>query len=350
MSATPFDHPWLSLLLGDREVAGFFTAEAELVEMLRVEAALAIAEGAEGAIPEAAARAIAERIARFVPDTSALANATARDGVVVPELVRQLRAFLGPEGEHIHHGATSQDIVDTGLVLRLKPVVAILRRRLAAIDLLLAELDKRLGGASLMGRTRMQDALPISASTKIATWRDPLVRHAMRLAELEPRLLVLQFGGAVGTLEALGDKGAAVARRLSTLLGLGLAPTPWHSQRDAFAEFAGCLSLLTGSLGKIGIDIGLLAQMGEVTLSESGSSSAMPHKHNPVGAEVLVALARHNATLVSSVHHALVHEQERSGAAWTLEWLTLPQMVVAAAASLRTASTLLGSVTRMGSD
>lgn len=219
---------------------------------------------------------------------------------------------------------------------------------MAALD----GLERRFGTRPLMGRTRMQDAISITAADRLAEWRSPLPHHIERLHQLRPRLLVLQFGGAVGTLDKLGDKGLAVSRRLANALDLGLPSRNWHSQRDALAEFAGWLSLVSGSLGKLGLDLALMAQngVGEVAIEGGGGSSAMPHKSNPVAAEVLVALARHNATLVSGMHQALLHEQERSGAAWTLEWLTLPQMVMATGTALHTARTLLEHVTRLGKD
>lgn len=347
MTVSPFDHPWLSRLLGDDEIGRHFSAEAEHAAMIDFEAALAATEGAEGIIPSDAAALIAERIGTFHADTEAMAGATARDGVVVPEFVRQLRVFLAPHGRYVHVGATSQDVIDTSLILRLRPIVAEFEARLTQLDAALALLDGRFGTALLMGRTRMQDALPITFADRIAAWRQPLIRHRARLAELTPRLLVLQLGGAVGTLDKLGDKGGAVAARLASTLGLGIA-TQWHSQRDNLAECASWLSLVSGSLGKLGTDIALMAQMGEIALENGGTSSAMPHKQNPVAAEMLVALARYNATLVAGMHHALVHEQERSGAAWTLEWLTLPQMVMATAASLRTAIALSGQIVRVG--
>ena len=158
------------------------------------------------------------------------------------------------------------------------------------------------------------------------------MRHLERLDALRRSLLVVQFGGAAGTLEKLGDKGPAVRAALADRLGLADAPQ-WHSQRDRIAELAGWLSLVTGSLGKFGQDVALMAQAGdEIELAGGGGSSAMPHKQNPVDAEVLVTLARFNAAQLSGMHQALVHEQERSGAAWTLEWLILPQMVMATAA------------------
>jgi 3-carboxy-cis,cis-muconate cycloisomerase len=349
MPATPFDHPLLAGLLGDDGLLLQFSPEAEFEEMNYFEEALARAEAAEGIIPAAAAEAISLACAAFAPDTALVREAATRDGVIVPEYVRQLRQRIGPpHAEHLHFGATSEDIIDTGLVLRLVPVLVSFDDRLGAIATALDGLERRFGAVKLMGRTRMQAALPIIVADRIETWRAPLRRHRERLAEIRPRLLVLQFGGAVGTRDKLGPKGDAVARRLAEALGLGAAK-PWHSQRDNLAEFAGWLSLVSGSLGKLGADFALMALLGEVKFSAGGASSAIPDKSNPVRAEILVALARHNAALVSAMHQALVHEQERSGAAWTAEWLALPQMVMATGAGLAAAIDLIGQVEAMGS-
>lgn len=350
MSVGPFDHPWLSRLLGDDALARQFSIEAEIEAMLRFESALAMAEGREGVIPAEAAAYLGANMSTFAPEVEAIAAATARDGVPVPEFVRQLRGHAGAHGSSVHFGATSQDVLDTSLVLRLRPVLLELKGRLQRLDAALTDLDRRFGANPLMGRTRLQHALPIRVSDRIAAWREPLPRHLDRLADLEPRLMMLQFGGAAGTLDRLGEKGRAVARRLAEALQLGLPAHAWHSQRDAMAELAGWLSLVSGSLGKLGADFALMAQnaLGEVALEDGGRSSAMPHKQNPVAAEILVTLARFNATLVGGMHQSLVHEQERSGSAWTLEWMLLPQMVMATAASLRTALTLCDHVTHMG--
>jgi len=199
-----------------------------------------------------------------------------------------------------------------------------------------------------MARTRMQAAIPISVRDRVISWRAPVPRHLERLDVLAQHFPALQFGGAAGTLEKLGEKATAVRKRLAELLDLKDTPQ-WHNQRDVLVDVAGLLSLVSGSLGKIGGDVALLAQGArEISLSGGGKSSAMPHKQNPVQAEVLVSLARFNATQVSGMHHALLHEQERSGTAWTLEWMILPSMVAATAASLRTASQMLGSITQLG--
>jgi 3-carboxy-cis,cis-muconate cycloisomerase len=335
--------PLLQALVGDAEVAACFSNEAELAAMLRVEAALAEAERHAGIVPDAAADSIRKACENFRPDWQALADGLARDGVVVPALVAQLRQAVGePFGRYVHWGATSQDIVDTGLMLRLTDVVGIVLNRLDSLIRALEELNARDGDIPLMAHTRMQRALPFSAGDKIATWTAPLIRHRERLLAMAPNLLVIQLGGPVGTRDAFGDKGGAVARELARLLDLAPAPT-WHAQRDRVAEFASFLSLVSGSLGKIGQDVALMAQneMGALRLPAGGGSSAMAHKSNPVDAEILVALARFNAGLLGTLHQALVHENERSGAAWTLEWMVLPQMAIATAAGLQKAKTLL---------
>jgi 3-carboxy-cis,cis-muconate cycloisomerase len=347
MSVSVFDHPWLSALLGDEEVARHFSVEAELRTMHEFEVALAMAEAELGIIPMESAQAIAAAAIKFEPELQVLAAGTARDGVAVPEWIGQLRRAVGdPHGKHVHFGSTSQDVLDTGLILRLKPVLEILAARLNAFDLRLADLARDHGALPLMGRTRMQRALTITWADKIAAWRAPLTRDHKRLQELKPRLLVVQFGGPVGTLERFGDKGPSVAAALASRLDLAIPAGSWHNARDTLAELAGWLSLLTGSLGKIGQDVVLMAQneIAEVTVRGGGRSSAMPHKENPVLAETLVALARFNATQLSGMHHALVHEQERSGTTWTLEWMLLPPMVVAAGAALMRGLTLLDAL------
>lgn len=342
MTISAFDDPILSALLGDEEVAQAFSVEADVRAMLAFEAALASAQAALGLIPQELAAKIAEVCATFSPDVQALREGVAKDGVVAPTLVKVLRERVGePHAAKVHFGATSQDVIDTSLVLRLKPIVASFGLRIHGLIESLRAIEAEQGATPLMGRTRMQRALPITAADKLRAWRAPLERHRDRLPDVARRLLVVQFGGPVGARGGLEGRGDAVAAGLARLLELGDGPC-WHVERDGLAEFASWLSLVSGSLGKIGQDVAIMAQneIAEVRLSGGGASSAMPHKSNPVLAETLVTLARFNATLLGAQHHALVHENERSGAAWTLEWLVLPQMVAATGASLRRASAL----------
>jgi len=351
MSYTPYNAPLLSGLLGDAEVTQHFTVRAEIAAMLRFEAALADAEACEDVIPRDAAEAIETACASFEPDIGAIGEATARDGVVVPELIRQLRAHVGePHGKHVHFGSTSQDVIDTSFVLRMKGVVELLESRLMELRAALGDVETRFGGNEMMARTRMQAALPFAAANRIRGWNAPLGHHLDRLTALRPRVFALQCGGAIGTLDKLGGKGGAVSARLAKALGLRDPDRQWQTDRSGIADLAHWLSLVTGSLGKMGQDIALMAQneIGEIKLSGGGGSSAMAHKQNPVKAETLVTLARFNAVQLSGIHQSMVHEQERSGAAWTLEWMLMPQMAVATGAALRTAAQLVSEIERIG--
>jgi len=338
MSAAAIDHPFFRKLVGDEEAAALFSAEAEIETLLRFELALARAQAKHGIIPEGAVPEIEAALSGFTPDVEALAEGIGNDGVIVPALLKQLRSRLAEaQRPHLHFGATSQDVIDTGLALRLAEAITLIDTRLGQVIDSLGALEQRDGAIEVMAHTRMQAAIPVSARRKITSWRDPLIRDRARLAASRDDVEVLHFGGAVGTLEKLGDKGTIVAADMANELQLRHVDHPRHTERDGIAGFASALSLITGSLGKFGQDVALMAQseMGEIELATGGGSSAMPHKKNPVPAEVLVTLARFNATLLAGMHQSIVHENERSGAAWTLEWMILPQMVVATAAALR---------------
>ncbi len=228
-------------------------------------------------------------------------------------------------------------------MLRLCDLLALFEGRLAALIQRLATLAETHRATAMPARTRAQQATPTTFGLKVAGWMLPLQRHRERLAELRPRLLLLSLGGAAGTLAALGDKAFEVEAAMAEELGLAVPSLPWHVQRDGIAELAGWLSLVSGSLGKLGGDVILLAQseVGEVRPAAGGGSSTMPQKANPVGPEVLVALARFNAGLIGTLHQALLPGQERGGPEWQLEWLGLPQMAVATGAALRQADLLL---------
>lgn len=348
MAFSLFDHPHFSALLRHAEVAELFGAEAEISAMLRFEAALAEVEADLGVIPRDAGAAIVATIREFQPAFDALAAGIRRDGVIGPGLIEKLREAV-PEAyrAHVHVGATSQDVIDTGLILRMKQVLAVLRRDSEAILDSLKKLSSQQGMARIMGRTRMQRALPITFGDRIETWKSPLARHLNALDDLENTLLAVQFGGAVGTLDALGERGSEVRAALAERLGLIDPGRAWHAERDRVVDLAAWLAKVSGSIGKIGQDLVLMAQneVGEAILASGGSSSTMPHKRNPIQAEILIALARFNAGQVASIHQSLVHEGERSGAAWTLEWLILPEMIAATAASLMISKDCLDGLT-----
>ena len=349
MSYSAFDHPVLSGLVGDDEIAAFFSLESEIKAMLAFEAALAEAEARLEVIPQQAADRITKVCATFAPDVASLKKATGRDGIVVPDLVRQLRAAVGGDAaQYVHFGATSQDVIDTSLMMRLSSVSTLLLDRLDHLFQRIDTLDSLFGERMLMGRTRMQPALPITVSDRLRSWREPVLYLRQFLLRVDSQLFAVQFGGAVGTLDKLPETGVEVRAALADILELIDAPQ-WQNQRNVLAEFASAMSQITGNLGKFGLDIALLAEMGdEIELVDGGESSDIEGKRNPVAAEVLVSLARFNAVQLSAMHSALVHEQERSGASWTLEWLTLPQMVAAAAASLKLADLLCTRIKSLG--
>jgi len=218
MSLTPFEHLFLSGLFGDAEIAALLSTEAEIVAMLRFEAELAAAQAAVGVGPADTTGVIIAAIAGFTPDMAALRTATGKDGVVVPELVRQLRHAVGePAAAKVHFGATSQDVIDTALMLRLKSIGQILGARLENCLSAFAGLEAAHGGRALTGFTRMQAAIPITVADRIRAWRDPLVRDCARLSMQE---FAVQFGGAAGTLDALGDRGPTVRAELARRLDL----------------------------------------------------------------------------------------------------------------------------------
>ena len=344
-----FDHPWLSGLFADDEIAALWSAEAQLSSMLAFESAWSRHGHLAGLWSEAEGQSAADAITSVDIEPKELSDGTAQDGVCVPALVRLLKERTGANA--IHNGATSQDVIDTATVLSLVPSLDLIGGRLERLDLDLSTLETRFGANPLMGRTRMQAAMPITVADRVQTWRLPLSSHRERLEQLRPRVAVVQIGGAAGDRAALGEGAEALCQAVAADLGLSATPQSWHAMRDGIAEAGSLLSLVTGTLGKMGQDICLMAQQGidEIRMDGGGGSSAMPHKQNPVLAELLVTLARFNAVQVSGLHQAMIHEQERSGAAWTLEWMILPQMVQATGRALAVASALTTQVVDIGS-
>ena len=342
---------WAAGLYSDHQIAECFSDETLFASFSRFEQALVRGLATAGLVAAADAADLARQIAAFEPDAAAIAQAGVIDGVPVPEYVRQLRAHVtGPAKPKLHHGATSQDLMDTATIEALASVNLVLSERLDALLEQLSGLSARCGGNEVQAITRMQPAIAFHASDRIATWRQPLMALRDRLSALQEETRVLQFGGAVGDLQALGDNAETVAQSIAQELGLRWPGQSWHSARGPVLAQANLMSELTGTLGKIGQDVALMALRGtdDIRMSGGGSSSAMPHKQNPVTAERLVTLARFNATLVSGMHQAQLHEMERSGAAWMLEWMLLPQMCETAGASLLAAIALVQSIEKMG--
>ena len=329
----PLDSTIFASLFSDAEISALLTDDAYVRALLEVEAALARAQAKVGVIPSAAAERILKVQADKI-DTGALTQGTIRSGFPIIDLVEQLRKQAGPEAApYVHWGATTQDIMDTACVLQIRAAIQIFKGRILELLRHLSELAERHRATVLAGRTHGQQALPITFGLKVAGWMAPMIRHAQRIDEISPRLLVVQCGGAAGTLASLADKGLAVTQALADELSLGIPVMSWHAQRDCFVEFAGWLSLVTGTLGKMAQDVILLAQTEVGEAAESGEqgrggSSTMPQKSNPITSELILAAARTNASLLSALHQAQIQEHERATHGWQVEWLTLPQMMI----------------------
>ena len=311
--------------------------------MLDFEAALARALTRAGVAATGAASAIQAQCKAELFVTDALAREAALAGNLAIPLVKALTAAVAKSDEKaagfVHWGATSQDAIDTGLVLQLRAAFDAIAPQLAELADALARIADQHRSTLLAGRTWLQQASPITFGLKAAGWLDAINRHRARLAAARQQVLVLQFGGAVGTLAALGTQGPAVARALAEELKLELPSLPWHAQRDRFAEVATTLGLLVGTLGKIARDVSLMSQteVGEAlepTAHGKGGSSTLPHKRNPVGSAVVLAAAIRVPALVSTMLAAMPQEHERALGGWHAEWETLPEIFMLAAGAL----------------
>lgn len=322
-------------LCADPEALAIWAAPATLQRMLDVEAALTSALADADVIPASAVEPIRKMCEVRFLDVEALVVAAASGGNLAIPLVKQLTAAVkdsDPEAARfVHWGATSQDIIDSGLMLQAKDTLDLMLRQMDALIATLAKQAQRHRSTPMVGRTWLQQALPITLGLKFAQWLDAMIRHRERLLAARERAISLQFGGAAGTLASLGDKAPAVLARLSSLLDLPEAAISWHTQRDRVAELACCWGMISGSLGKIARDISLQMQTEVAELAESagagkGGSSTMPHKRNPVGCAAVLTAAMRVPPLVSTVLSGMVQEHERALGGWQAEWEALPDI------------------------
>jgi len=340
----PSTHPWLSGLFGDPEICAVLSPEAELQRFLKVEAAWTRALGKLSTTQDA--ESVARSIESMKIEPLALREGLAKDGVPIPSLVKLLKASIKNEAL-VHQGLTSQDVMDTSLMLALVEILAVFRARLAQLDQRLADLQSRYGGASIMAFTRMQAALETTVVVVIDRWREPLARLQNDLKEAQSACAIIQWGGPIGTRDhPQADQLASVFARN---LGLKDPGSAWHTDRFVITQLVHLFTGMAIATGKIGEDIALMAASGadQIVLS-GGESSAMSHKNNPVKAEALISLSVHAASLQMSLTNAARHEGFRSGRAWMLEWLTLPQLCVTVGAAVIRADHLLDSVTSIG--
>lgn len=344
MPAALADSALYRALFGDDETAGLFTDSAEIRAMLIVEGTLAQVQGRLGIIPAEAAAFLHRASLEVQVDPSALAAETARNGVPVPALVTAFRkgAEAPDMTRWLHWGATSQDIMDTALALRLKRLCALWDARLGGLIAALGALAADHAETPMAARTYGQAAVPTSFGALVAGWGRPLIRHRDRLAAVQAGVAQVSLSGAAGTSAALGPQAGAVRAGLAQALGLADPGASWHAERDGIGAFAGWMAGLTASFGKMGADLSLLAQTGiaEIALQGAGGSSTMPQKQNPVGPAVLVALARQSTALAGVMQGAGIHTLQRDGAAWFAEWLTLPQLCLSTGKALALAGDL----------
>jgi 3-carboxy-cis,cis-muconate cycloisomerase len=331
-------------MFGTPEMRGVFGDSAFLARCVEVEAALARAQGRLGIIPAEAATAIAQAAEAPAFDLARLKAETENVGYPVLPLVRQLADAAGPAGRWLHWGATTQDIMDTAAVLQIREGLRLIEGDLMAVRGHLADLARRHRDTPLAGRTHLQHALPITFGYKAAVWLSALDRHADRLEELRPRVLVVQFGGAAGTLASLGsgEDGLESRRELARELGLGDPAITWHATRDGIAETIQVLALVVGSLAKIAFDVMLMSatEFGEAAepfAAGRGASSTMPQKRNPISCELIFAAAKIMRQHAGLALDALVTDFERATGPWHLEWVALPEAFGYAAGALRQA-------------
>lgn len=320
-----------------------FAPRASLQAMLDVEAALARAQARLGLVPAAAADAITRACDAAAFDAADLAARAALAGNLAIPLVQALTARVaaidGAAARHVHWGATSQDIIDTALVLQLRQVLPSVEADLARLCNALAMQARRHRDTVLAGRTWMQQAAPTTLGLKFAGALDACTRHARLLAQARADALVIQLGGAVGNLSAYGSRGPELAAAFATELDLGLPDLPWHGHRDRLATLGSRLCLLVGTLGKLARDLSLLMQTEVAEAAEPhrpgrGASSAMPHKRNPVACAVVLAAAARTPGLLATLAGSMVQEHERALGGWQAEWETLPQVLRLACGAL----------------
>jgi 3-carboxy-cis,cis-muconate cycloisomerase len=320
-----------------------FSNHARVQGLLDFEAALARAEARAGVIPASAAAPIAAHCRAELFNMEDLAQAAASAGNLAIPLIKRLTALVAASDNDaqrfVHWGATSQDAIDTGLVLQLRAALRLIETEFETFSTALAHLADAHRATPVAARTWMQQALPTTFGMKAAAWLDAVNRDRLRLANARRNAEVLQFGGAVGTLASLGDKGLQVAQALSEDLHLALPDLPWHTQRDRLAEVATALGIATGTLGKIARDISLhtqteVAELFEPAAPGRGGSSTMPHKRNPITCAVVLSAATRVPGLVGTMLSSMIQEQERGLGGWHAEWETFPEIISLAAGAL----------------
>jgi len=348
-STTVLDSILFRDAFGTPRMREVFSDMSLIARYAEIEVALAKAEARCGVIPKGAAEEIAEKTDATRLDLDLLRRETDIVGYPILPLVHQLAKQCGEAGRYVHWGATTQDIMDTGVVLQVREGLKIIEEDIAALRGILADLSRRYRDTPMAGRTHLQQALPVTFGYKTAIWLAMFDRHAERLAQLKPRVLVGEFAGAAGTLASLGDRGFDVQQALCEELGLGVPVATWHVARDGFAEVVNFLGLVTGSLGKIALDIMMMAstefaEVYEPFVKGRGASSTMPQKRNPISSELMLASCKAVRQHAGLMLDAMVQDFERATGPWHAEWMAIPESFVLTAGALHQAKFALGGL------
>ena len=349
MATTPFDSGLYRDLFHDAEIGSLFSDSAEVRAMMLVEGALAKAQGELGIIPELSAAFITRSTREIQVDPTGLAAETAANGIPVPALVNAMRkAMEAPEhAQFLHWGATTQDIMDTALALRLRQVLALIETRMQAVLRLLGDMAETHATLPMAGRTWMQVATPTSFGAVVAGWGLPLLElHAAREG-VRAGVVIVSLSGAAGTGAAYGPQAAELRQKLADELRLGNREASWHSARHGLAGLSAWATQISASLAKMGEDVLLMTQsgIGELRLGGGGSSSTMPQKQNPVLPSLLSALARGVIGANTVLQGAAIHRQQRDAAAWMSEWMALGQVCMGVGRGLAVAEEMLAGMT-----
>lgn len=350
MPSTPIESLLFRDMFGTPEMRAVFSDEAVIGRYVETELALARAQARLNIIPATAAEGIAAAAQGLVIDWPRLQRETENVGYPILPLVHQLSEAAGEAGRFLHWGATTQDIMDTASVLQLRAALDIVGRDIDLVRKILADLALRYRDTPMAGRTHLQQALPVTFGYKVAIWLSMFDRHAERLEQLRPRVLVGQFAGAAGTLASIGQGGLEVQAGFCAELGLGVPAMTWHVARDGIAEAVSFLGLVTGSLAKLATDIMLMmstefgGEVQEPFVKGRGASSTMPQKRNPISCELILAGAAAVRQQVGLILQGMVQDFERATGPWHLEWVAVPESFILAGGCLRQAIGMLGGL------
>lgn len=348
-SSTVFDSILFRDAFGTSAMRDVFSDRRLIARYIEVEVALAKAEARCGVIPSEAAEVIARESRLERIDFDHMRHETDIVGYPILPLVHQMVSMCGEAGRYVHWGATTQDIMDTANVLQVRDALNIVENDIRTLRGILADLAKKHRDTPMAGRTHLQQALPVTFGYKVAIWLAMFDRHQQRLTQLRERVLCVEFAGAAGTLASLGDKGLDVQKALAQELGPAVPVTTWHVARDGFAEAVNLLSLVTGSLGKIAMDIMIMAstefaEVYEPFVKGRGASSTMPQKRNPISSELMLAAAKGVRQHAGLMVDAMIQDFERATGPWHAEWIAIPESFILTAGALHQAKFALGGL------